>query len=165
MPNLDFTLQQNQPSFPDGHLTSELAAVLPAVTLTSLPEVLLVSRYLKNHLCIDVRTVTSLTADSYSAPRSDKGTVWIGDKFFFSALHLQFSLVSKGMEKVISSPLSSFNSPWHILFPSCAQRQLLLRKKAPPLPTYRFVLSPAIFICQRTLGRHSFCSLPCPKLK
>lgn len=36
MPNLDFTFQQSQPKFPNGHPISELAAALPVVTLTSL---------------------------------------------------------------------------------------------------------------------------------
>lgn len=75
MTNLDFTFQQSQPNFPDGHRASELADVLPVVALTSLHEVLLVSKFLKNLLCIDVHTVTSSTADSCSGPGSDKGTV------------------------------------------------------------------------------------------
>lgn len=75
MPNLDFTFQQSQTNFPDGHLTSEPAALLPVVTLTSPPEVLLAPRYLKNHLRTTVCTITSLTADSFSGPESDIGTV------------------------------------------------------------------------------------------
>lgn len=126
-------------------------------------EVLLASRYLKNHLCIDVRTITSLTADSCSGPGSDKGTVWISDFFFPLLFTSSLIWCQRGWSKL--SPLPFFNLAWHTLFPSCAQRQLLLRNKALPFPTSHFVPYPVILTCQRTLGRHSFCTLLHPKLK
>lgn len=92
MANLDFAFQQGQPNFHDGHPTSLFVDILPVVILMSL--FLLLSKYLKNYLCNDVSAVTSLTANSCFVPGSDKGTV----RSVFFSLHLQFSLVSKGME-------------------------------------------------------------------
>lgn len=107
--NLDFTFQQSQPNFPDGHPTSLFVDILPVVILMSL--FLLLSKYLKNYLCNNVSAITSLTPNSCLSQDQIKAPC---EAYIFSPFISSLVWCQKEWSKL--SLLSSFNTPWHIYF-------------------------------------------------